>query len=183
MKKIITGALALSMITSMAMADLISDMKTTYFGGGIAMEDIEDADDNGIAVELNVGAVFTNNFGVEAKLSKSVSPAEDNEGGYKAEVDVMTISLFATYNLPISPEFTLVPKLGFTNFMSDVEESYRGSSNSEDDSNMNISFGVDAKYSFNPTMNFYVGYTVFNPEFKGEDFDASHFSIGIQQSF
>jgi len=182
MTKIIRGALALSMVTSMAMADMTTGMKS-YVGAGVVMEEIEEFD-MGTALELTAGTVFSNNFGVEAKLSKTIVPAEDSEDGITAEVDVMTISLFATYNVPLSPEFTLVPKVGFTNFSTDIEASNnRGQSASADDSNMNFSFGFDAKYSFSPTTNLYVGYTVFDPEFEGEDFDASHISFGLQQAF
>ena len=181
MKKITRGALALSIATSMAMADMATEIKT-YAGVGVTMENIEDLD-MGTALELAAGIVFSNNFGAEAKLSKSIVPAEDSEDGITAEADVMTFSIFATYSLPLSPKFTLVPKVGFTNFSTDLEVSYQGQSASADDSNMNFSFGFDVKYNFNPTANLYVGYTIFNPEFEDEDFDASHISFGLQRTF
>jgi len=184
MTKIISGALALSMVTSMAMADMntTTEMKI-YVGAGVVMENLEDMD-MGTALELTAGTVFSNNFGVEAKFSKSVVLSEETEAGVTAEADIMTISLFATYSLPLSPEFTLVPKVGFTNFSTDVELSNnQGQSVSGDDSNMNVSFGFDAKYNFSPTTNLYVGFTIFNPEFEGEDFDANHISFGLQQAF
>jgi hypothetical protein len=171
MKKIVTGALALSVITSMAMADFTTGMRT-YLGAGLAMEDLEDISDDGMAIEVSAGGIYANNFGVEAKISKSISPSEDNG----VEVDVTTLSLFATYNHPLSQEFTVTPKIGFTYFKTDVEYI-------DDDSNVNISYGIDLKFNLTQATNIYLGYTAYNPEFKGNDFDANHFSFGIQQKF
>jgi hypothetical protein len=171
MKKTVTGALALSMMVSMAMADFTTGMRT-YFGVGLALEDIEDVSDDGVAIEVSAGGVYANNFGVEAKVSKSISPAEESG----IEVDVTTLSLWATYNHPLSPQFIVAPKIGFSYFKTDIE-------NFDDDSNVNISYGIDLKFNLTYATNIYLGYTAFNPEFKDEDFDANHFSFGVQQSF
>ena len=177
MNKIITGMLALSMVTSMALAE-----NKIYAGAGAAMEVIEDLD-NGVALELKVGMVLDNNFGVEAKLTKSVVLPEDSEGGLTFEGDFTTISLFGTYNYPLTPELSVVPKIGISNFMTDIKASYEGESVSDDDSNMNLAYGIDFLYSVTPSTSVYAGYTIYNPEFKSDSFDASHFALGIQQNF
>jgi predicted porin len=177
MNKILTSVLTLSMVTSISIAQT-----TMYVGGGAAMEMIEDLD-NGVATELKVGMVLDNNFGLEAKVSKSIVLPEDSESGLTIEADIMTLSLFGTYNHQLTPEFTLIPKVGFSNFMTDLEASNGVNSASADDNSLNFAFGLDATYSFTPTTSLYVGYTIFNPEFESDDFDASHFSIGIQQNF
>jgi hypothetical protein len=171
MKKTVAGALALSIITSMAMADFTTGMRT-YFGAGLAMEDLEDVSDDGMAIEVSAGGIYANNFGVEAKISKSISPAEESG----IEVDVTTLSLFATYNHPLSPQFTVAPKIGFTYFKTDIEDF-------NDDSSVNISYGIDLKFNFTQATNIYLGYTTYNPEYEGDDFDANHFSFGVQQKF
>jgi len=177
MNKIITGMLALSMVTSMALAE-----NQMYVGAGAAMEVIEDLD-NGVALELKVGMVLDNNFGVEAKLTKSVVSPEDSEDGITFEGDFTTISLFGTYNYALTPELSMVPKIGVSNFMSDIEGSNGVQSVSVDDSNMNLAYGIDFLYAVTPSTSLYAGYTIYNPEFEGDSFDASHFALGIQQNF
>jgi hypothetical protein len=140
-------------------------------------------DDDGIAGELNAGIVFDNNIGAEFKLTKTFVKSEAEENGLKGEFDVTTISLFATYNLTLSPEVTIMPKVGITYFSLDIDASYAGMSGSDDDSSTNVSFGIDAKYNLSQATNLYVGFTVYNPDYRGEDFDANQFSFGIQQKF
>jgi hypothetical protein len=80
----------------------------------------------------------------------------------------------------ISPQFILMPKLGFTYFSTTVDNNYFGS---ESDSNFNLSYGLDMKYLFSDMLSGYVGFTVYNPEFEGYSFDANHFSIGVESKF
>ena len=177
MNKIITGMLALSMVTSMALAE-----NKMYAGAGASMEVIEDLD-NGVALELKVGMLLDNNFGVEAKLTKSVSLPKDTQEGITIEGDFTTISLFGTYNYTLTPELKMVPKIGISNFKTDLKASSGAENVSADDSNMNLAYGVDFLYAVTPATSLYVGYTIYNPEFKDETFDASHFSLGLQQNF
>lgn len=179
MKRIILIGVSLSIITSMAMADFTSGVQK-YFGGGISLEDIEDANDDGIAGELSIGGVFSNNFGVEAKFTKTLSKAEEKNGRLIVEIDVTTVSIYGTYSHNLSPEFIVMPKIGFTNFLTDLDTN---DGRSEDDGSLDLSYGIDLKYSFSPSTRMYLGYTFYNPEFEGDDFDAKHLSIGIQQLF
>jgi hypothetical protein len=175
--RILLSALALLATTTFATAEY------RYVGAGIVLEQLEDMDDDGIAGELNAGIVFDNNIGAEFKLTKTFVKSEVKESGMKGEFDATTLSLFATYNLAVSPEFTIMPKVGISYFSIDIDASYAGISGSDDDSSTNISFGIDAKYSLSQVMDLYVGFTVYNPDYRGEDFDANQFSFGIQQKF
>ena len=177
MNKIITGMLALSMMTSMALAE-----NKMYVGAGAAMEVIEDLD-NGVAFELKAGMVLDNNFGIEAKFTKSISLPKDTQNGITIEGDFTTISLFGTYNYTLTPELSMVPKIGVSNFKTDLEATNGVQSASADDNNMNLVYGIDFLYAVTPLTNLYAGYTIYNPEFENDTFDASHFSLGIQQNF
>jgi len=177
MKKIVTGVLALSLITTLASANGL------YVGAGVSIEDIESFGDNGQALELSLGTVFDNNFGVEGKFTKSINSAEGSEGAISAEMDVTTLSIFATYNANLTPDFTLTPKLGFTNFKTDISATDGTLSASVDDTSRGFTFGLDAKYSITPNTKLYIGYTEYDPDFEGTSFDASQIAFGVQQSF
>jgi len=177
MKKALSGILILSTLTSFALANDI------YVGAGVSIEDADVAN-NGQAFELSIGTVMENNFGVEAKLTKTISPSDEAvTSTVTGEVDITTISIFATYNAEITPDFTLTPKLGFTNFKTNIELSDGVSSASGDDTTTSFTFGLDAKYSITPNTKLYIGYTKYDPEFKGLSFDANQIAFGVQQSF
>jgi len=177
MKKIVREVLVLSMITTFASANSL------YVGAGVSLEDIEDFENNGQALEISLGTVFDNNFGVEGKFTKSLSSSDGSDGTINAEVDVTTVSIFATYNANLTPDFALTPKLGFTNFKTDISATNGTLSASGDDTSRGFTFGLDAKYSITPNTKLYVGYTEYDPEFEGISFDASQIAFGVQQSF
>jgi len=176
MKKLLLITATLSMMTSGVMAQNI------YVGVGAGIEMVEDLD-NGVHGELSVGTVFPNNFGIEGKLTKSISKPEDTQGSDSITADIFTASVFATYSHRLSPELTLMPKVGFSSYSTDIELKIGGATGSDDDSNVNVAFGLDVKYDMNPETSLYVGYTVFKPEFNNNKFDSSHVSFGVQQKF
>ena len=185
MNKVLRGTLLFSILTSMSMADVM------YFGGGVVSEDLG-SKDNGIAAELSIGKTFYNNFGIEGKISKTLTVAEDSEQGIDMEGDVTAISVFATYSHVLSPEFTIMPKIGFTQFSLDAKfsDSY-GNSLSIKDSSVTMSYGVDLKYKMNNKTNIYASFTQYKPgldKSKGnmqldDSSNPRHLSIGIQQKF
>ena len=190
MNKIITAIIALSIVTTVTVAE-----SKIYASTAIAIELIDDSDTDmdvnlkaGVSLELKGGIFFDNNFGIEGKLTKTINSAKGSKTVFNKtlsiEADVSTLSLFGTYNYQITPNFSLVPKVGFT--YTDIELNFEmDGDNLEDkeDSNSNLSYGVEAQYSFTPTTNLYIGYTMYNLEFDNTSFDASHISVGIQQSF
>jgi hypothetical protein len=73
-----------------------------------------------------------------------------------------------------------MPKLGLTYFYTSLDSDYDGS---DSDGNFNLSYGFDMKYMFSNLLSGYFGVTIYNPEYKGYNFDATQVSIGIEKSF
>ena len=178
MKKFITGALALTTVVTMSMAN-----DDFYVGVGTAMEmvDNELIDDIGTALEVKVGKKFDNNFGIEGKITKTIILAEDdskhtyrNDGTrVNYELDILTYSIWGTYTFPLTNDLRLVPKVGFLKEDVTLKEN-RGTTKVDDSG---IVFGIDIKKSF-PDLGFdiYAGlYTV--------EKDVTHLSFGIEKNF
>ena len=190
MNKLVTGALALSMVTTMSMAEGM------YFGGGLNSIDVG-LDDDAVGIEAKIGNVFYNNFGIEGQISKTFSSAEEKIENLTFKVDVLAISVFATYSHQLTPQFTIMPKIGFTQYSMDASIDRI----SADDSSLGLSFGVDMKYHLNNNMNIYTSFSKYyskldkyiatvtlndgrgaNIGFDG--FDAPlHLSIGVEKKF
>jgi len=180
MKTVSSITIGLLIISSVLMADFFQNMTDKYVGGGIVFEDIEDTDTDGVGGEVKIGGVILNGFGAEAKLTKSLSPAEADDYDDTIDVDITTLSLYGTYNFRLIPEFTVMPKLGLTYFYTSLDSDYDGS---DSDGNFNLSYGFDMKYMFSNLLSGYFGVTIYNPEYKGYNFDATQVSIGIEKSF
>ena len=190
MSRIIIAILALSIGTTLLTAE-----SKTYAGVGVVMETVEEIESDitvdlkaGVAVEAKGGISFENSFGVESRVTNSIIGAKGSEvfGNRKltTEADVTTLSLFGTYTYQLIPKFAIIPKVGLTYAMIDLDielgdEKLEG----DDDTDLSFSYGVEAQYSLTSTTDLYVGYTIYNIEFNGEKFDASHLSIGIQKNF
>jgi hypothetical protein len=167
-----------------------------YFGGGLNNMDVG-LDDNAIGLEAKIGKVFYNNFGIEGQISKSFSSAEEKFESLTLEIDVMAISVFATYSHNLTPQFTIMPKIGFTQYSMDASIG----SVSEDDSSLGLSFGIDTKYHVNNNMNIYASFSKHYPKLdkyiatitfndgsrSNLNFDKDsaplHLSIGLEQKF
>jgi len=175
-KTMIKAIVLLSILSSMSMAE------SMYFGGGISNEDL-DVDDNGIGLEVMVGKVFNNNFGIEGRVSKTITEAEEKAGNLTAKGDATVLSIFATYSHKLSPEFTIMPKIGFSNFSLDVTVSNGINSTSNDDSSSDIAFGIDLKYQLNFNSNLYASFTKYQPKLFGENDKFTYLSAGYQQNF
>ena len=178
MKKLVTVALAISMVTTMSMAE---DM---YFGGGIAMEMVEGnydgSSDTGTALELKVGKIFSNNFGIEGKITKTISSEKVDfdiensnyyDGGVK--VDSTTFSVWAMYQYNLTNEFSISPKIGFLS----VQPSYSNNVAVKAVNTSKVALGLEVKKNL-PTLGFdiYAGYNYLASDLK-------HISFGIQKSF
>ena len=174
MKKLVTGALALSMVATMSMAEGM------YFGGGINNMDVGTTD-NGIGFEAKIGNVFYNNFGIEGEISKTFSSAEDNNYYYNnLKIDAMAISAFATYSFQLAPQFTLMPKIGFSQYSMDASLG----SIDESDSSLGFAFGIDIKYQVTNDIKMYASVSKYDPKIKGiENTLPRHLSIGVEKKF
>ena len=178
MKKLVAGALALSVVTTMSMA-----YNDFYIGVGTAMEMVEGyngSDDTGTAIELKIGKVFDNNFGIEGKITKTMTSAEvdveANELSYypDAEIDLMTYSIWAMYHHKLTNDLTISPKIGFLKEDGSVKP--KGVDSIEGDDSEMV-YGIDIKKNL-PSYGFdiYAGYNIV-------DKDISHLSFGIQKNF
>ena len=190
MKKLVTGALALSMVATMSMAEGM------YFGGGINNIDVG-LDDNGVGFEAKIGNVFYNNFGIEGQISKTFSSSEENVDDLTLKIDTTAISAFATYSFQLAPQFTIMPKIGFSQYSMDASISTANA----DDSSLGVAFGVDIKYQVTNDMNIYASYSQYYPKLNkyitnlynngryldtlyfNEDTAPRHLSIGVEKKF
>lgn len=190
MKKLVTGALALSMVTTMSMAE------GTYFGGGVNNIDVG-LDDNGIGFETKIGQVFYNNFGIEGEISKTFSSSEEKIDSLNFKVDAMAISVFATYSHQLTPEFTIMPKIGFSQYSMDASID----SVDESDSSLGFAFGIDIKYQLTNDINMYASFSKYYPKLDKDigqinytdgssspisfdkDLAPRHISIGVEKKF
>ena len=173
MNKLLSGALALSMVATMGMAE-----SKMYIGVGTAMEMIESdmVDDMGMAIEFKIGTIFDNNFGVEGKVTKTISPAEDDSffrDRRNINADMMTYSIFGTYHHRLSSDLIVSPKIGF--LKEEIILSAQGFTDSKfDDSGM--VFGVDIKKNISYNLDIYAGITHIEE-------DVNHVSFGLEKRF
>ncbi len=167
--------------------DVISEKIGMYAGIGFGTENIGELDDDATGVELSIGAVFSSNFGVEFQYSKTTTSAESDVGYTKVTADNKKTSLWGTYTYTPIEKLSIMGKVGFTKYKINIQgvRSYRyfSYSISGRDSNTGLSYGLDLKYNINDIIGLYAGYTIFNPEFLGDDFDANKLSLGIQVHF
>ena len=73
MKKFTTGALALSLISNITMANNFNNI---YVGGGIIIQEKIDGFGTGKAVEAYIGTTFDNKIGAEIKVTKTFDKAK-----------------------------------------------------------------------------------------------------------
>jgi opacity protein-like surface antigen len=176
MKKVIISGL-LSIITTITVAQ-----NKTYIGGGLSMDMIEINEigkdfDNGISAEAVIGITMDNNFGGEFKFSNSIISSEVSDGGDSIEVDTRVISFLATYSHRLNEKITIMPKIGFSNIKATAKVHLYGESESYSDTETDLTFGIDAKYSLSPISNLYMGYTIYDID----NGDFSQLLIGYQQ--
>jgi len=180
MKKIITGTLALTILSSMVMAET----NNFYVGGGIVYESIDNLD-AGQASELHIGKKITNNFGAELRVSKTFNEAK-YEGNYDwdkfryvkgtQKADLTTLGLFGTYTYTPTPNLNIVPKIGL-NYLNGTVKFASGTATKEDTiTDTALSFGVDLKYEITPDFGTYIGYTRVAS-------DTQHFTVGLERRF
>ena len=181
MKKIITGALALSLISSIAMAEF----NDIYVGGGIVYEKVDDSD-AGKAIESYIGAKIKNNFGAEIRMTKTFSEAENTRNYYWTrangyylttnKIDITTVGLYGTYSYNLSPELSIDPKVGFM-YVSSSQSFTSGTVNAEEDNTESgLSYGVALKYNINNNWKTYASYVKVAK-------DVQHISIGVEKKF
>ena len=168
-----------------------------YFGGGLNNIDVG-LDDNGIGFEAKIGKVFYNNFGVEGQISKTFSPSEESVDNLTLKINTMAISAFATYSHHLTPQFTIMPKIGFSQYSMDASIS----TTNADDSSLGVALGVDIKYQITNDMNIYASYSQYYPKLNkyitnlyddngryldtlyfNEDTAPRHLSIGVEKKF
>jgi len=135
-------------------------------------------DDTGTAIELKAGKIFSNNFGVEAKITKTITPAKVDVPagiGYyypDTEVEFLTYSIWGMYHHKLTQEITISPKIGF--LKEDVDIDVEEKTNRDDSG---IAFGIDIRKSFpNSGFDIYAGYTIVEKH-------IDHLSFGIQKIF
>jgi len=190
MSKLNRSICILIILSSMSMAEGM------YYGGGLNSMDLG-LKDNAIGIEAKVGKIFSNNFGIEGQISKTFSSAEENYDNLNLEIDVMAISVFATYSHQLTPQLTIMPKIGFTQYSMDASIS----SVNEDDNALGLSIGVDLKYHVTNNMNIYTSFSKYYPKLDkdiatinftdgthsflsfNKDVSPTHLSIGIEQKF
>lgn len=157
--------------------------QVSYAGVGIVSEDIEDYYDTGVAMEAVIGTRNYSNFGLEMKLSKTVSEALTETYSDDYKFDLTNVSLFGTYNFFIAPQFIVMPKIGVS--YSVMELSRDGYTDSESDIEVDVSaaYGVDFKFDMPEDLTFYIGITGHTPEYDGESLNLAQYAFGIQKRF
>jgi len=151
MKKILTTLALLSTLS------LASD-HPIEFGLGYAPGDNSGDVMTGFASIAVLGGV-----GARFEYSKNI-----NEGDLFSKEDISRYALFAVYDLPITSNMSLTPKMGIVKNdasvkVGDVLDSISGSSTE-------FTYGLELNYNYNESMAFFVGYTDYGNNF---NFDAS----------
>ncbi len=181
MKKIITGALAITVLSTIVMAET----NDFYIGGGIVYEKIDGSDDMGQALELHVGKEIANNFGAELRISKTFNEAK-YEGNYywdqvnyvsgTIKVDVTTVGVFGTYTYSPISELSIVPKVGLNYVNSKLKYASGTATKDISNSESGLAYGIDLKYNITPNFSSSIGYT-------RVAVDVQHITVGLERRF
>ena len=170
MKKIITGALALTVLSTMTMAEGMG----LYVGGGIVYEEVEDATNAGQAFEFHVGKEIANNFGAELRVSKTFNEANLKNNQVIGEYDITTLGAFGTYTYSPISQLSIVPKIGL-NYLS-VKSTIKALGYTEQATETKLAYGLDVKYNINSNLSTYIGITQVGPQIQ-------HLTIGVESHF
>lgn len=100
-----------------------------------------------------------------------------NDGDLFSSESVSRYALFAVYDLALSENISLTPKMGIVKNdasvkIGDVFDSVSGSSTE-------FTYGLELNYNYNENMAFFVGYTDYGNDF---DFDAARFDSDYMDS-
>jgi len=92
------------------------------------------------------------NIGARLEYSKNIS-----EHPQFSKEDISRYGLFATYTVPLTPQFSITPKIGLTK----VDGSFktRDVLNAVSDSSTEFTYGLEGNYHYNQMISFFLGYT------------------------
>ena len=159
--------------------------KNMYVGASYDMMTI-DVDGLGVdfdtsVLSLKAGTSFTENLGVEVVYGTGLSDESISADGDSVSLGVKSYyGLYLTGLLPITDQFNITSKLGYTNTTIEAKLVDSSGTLKEDDDDGSVSWGIGA--SFDVTQEFAVtaDYTMLNDQ---DDGDVSGFTIGAKYNF
>ncbi len=166
MKKIITS---LVLLGTFATAGSFAQVGAAYSRG-------ENDSNNGTAF---VGLNVLGDIGLRLEYSKNFS-----ENPEFSKEDISRYGLFATYTLPITPSFSVTPKVGMVK--NDGRFTVKNSLEKVSDSSTDFTYGLEVNYQYNNNISFFVGYTDYGNKFDSigdvdaSEFDSQNYTFGIK---
>ena len=166
MKKIIINLILLG---SLAMSGSFAQ-----FGAGYSQGD--SSTDNGTAF---LGFDIFGNIGLRLEYTKNFS-----EHPEFSKEDISRYGLFATYTLPLTPTFSITPKMGLTK--SDGEFEVVDTIDTITDSSTTFTYGLEINYHYNELVSLFIGYTDYGNKFdsigsvNASELDSQNYTFGIK---
>ncbi|MCH9741446.1 MAG: porin family protein [Epsilonproteobacteria bacterium] len=135
-------------------------------------------DNDGDMLTAFGGLNVLGNLGLRLEYTKNIS-----EHPEFSKDDVSRYGLFATYTLPLTPNFSVTPKAGLT--QTDGEFSTLDTIETVSDSSTEFTYGLEINYSYNELISLFVGYTDYGKELDIKDIDTSkldtaNYTFGIK---
>jgi uncharacterized protein involved in copper resistance len=155
MKKILTTLALLSTLT-------FASEYPIEFGLGYAP-----GDDSGDVVTGFASIGVLGGLGTRFEYTKNI-----NEGSLFSVEEVSRYALFAVYDLELTPNISLTPKMGIVN--NDAEVQVGDVLGSATGSSTEFTYGLEVNYNYNENMAFYVGYTDYGNDFDFDNFDSEY---------
>ena len=166
MKKIITS---LVLLGTFATAGSFAQVGAAYSRG-------ENDSNNGTAF---VGLNVLGDIGLRLEYSKNFS-----ENPEFSKEDISRYGLFATYTLPITPSFSVTPKVGMVK--NDGRFTVKNSLEKVSDSSTDFTYGLELNYKLNSAISMFVGYTDYGNKFDSigavdaSEFDSQNYTFGVK---
>ena len=197
MKKLLSTAAAVALLSSSAMAMDMLDMDKAYAGAGIAMESYTGLD-AGAALVLNYGVpikdinVGPGKLAVETEFSYTiVSPSTSYEfptgidyttyavtyETFSIDATLMTLGAYGAYSYDLIPNLSAKIRAGLVYKSVTVESSLGDESESISDSEIGLAYGAGLNYVINDQIDVYTDYTMI------EGSDIVHYTLGAQYRF
>ncbi len=126
-----------------------------------------------------VGLNLLGDIGLRLEYSKNFSENPD-----LSKEDISRYGLFATYTLPITPFFSVTPKVGMVK--NDGSFTVKNSLEKVSDSSTDFTYGLEVNYQYNNNISFFVGYTDYGNKFDSigavdaSEFDSQNYTFGIK---
>ena len=187
MKKLLVTSLLTAILTSTMQADGYK----SYFGLGVAMQNVENPNiDNGAAVVVNGGRSFYRGLGLEVEGTMSVRKMEGdysvlnqalNRSTLRDEIDFWSVGMYSTYVWKLG-NISVKPRVGvlFESIKSDnltLEEKKTSSAviakgPATDKNGLALSAGIGFAYEFGENFDIYTNYTRIEDEINHLTFGA-----------